>query len=356
MRVAVVGGGINGVMSAWALARRGCTVDLFEKDQLMAATSSASSKMLHGGLRYLEHGRFGLVREALRERAWWISQAPHLARPLEILVPVYRDEGRPAWQLGLGIRLYELLAAGSGFPKGRWHAPEQVAKAFPGLRTEGLKGAFSYWDGQMDDGALGRWAATRAREAGVVIHEGAEVTRIDAAGGILETGSGRATYDRIVNAAGPWVDRLLSASAQASPYRLDLVRGSHLVIPGRLASGCVLQVPGEQRILFVLPHGEHTLLGTTEVRQAHPDSEGVAPAELDYLLGVYNRHFSGDLGTDAVLGTFSGVRPIVASRRDTSVASRESVIERQGRLINIFGGKWTTARALAEKVAAATLH
>jgi len=356
MKVAVVGGGINGVMSAWALARRGCSVDLFERGELMAATSSASSKMLHGGLRYLEHGHFGLVREALRERAWWIGQASHLARPLEILVPVYREIGRPAWQLGLGIRLYELLAAGSGFPNGRWHTPEEVAKAFSNIRTEGLKGAYSYWDGQMDDGALGRWAAARAREAGVAIHEGAEVTRIDAAAGILETCGARATYDRIVNAAGPWVDHLLAASAQASTYRLDLVRGSHLFIPGRIARGCVLQVPGEQRILFVLPNGEHTLLGTTEVRQMHPDSEGVAPTEVVYLLGVYNRYFFGDVGTADVLGTFSGVRPIVASRRNTSAASRESVIERQGRLINIFGGKWTTARALAEKVAVATLN
>lgn len=356
MKVAVVGGGINGVMSAWALARRGCAVDLFERGELMAATSSASSKMLHGGLRYLEHGHFSLVREALRERAWWIGQAPHLTRPFEILVPVYRDEGRPAWQLGFGIRLYELLAAGSGLPSGRWHTPEEVAKAFPNLRTEGLKGAFSYWDGQMDDSALGRWAAARARDAGVVIHEGAEVTRIDAAAGVVETGNARATFDRIVNAAGPWVDRLLAASAQASAYRLDLVRGSHLVIPGRIGRGCVLQVPGEQRILFVLPHGGHTLLGTTEVRQTHPDSEGVTSAEVDYLLGVYNRYFSSEIGVDAVLATFSGVRPIVASRRDPSAASRESVVERQGRLINIFGGKWTTARALAEKVAAVTLN
>lgn len=356
MKVAVIGGGINGVMSAWALARRGCVVDLFEKNKLMAATSSASSKMLHGGLRYLEHGHFGLVREALRERAWWIGQAPHLARPLEILVPVYRGEGRPSWQLGLGIRLYEFLAVGSGFPNGRWHTPEQVAEFFPNIRMEGLKGAFSYWDGQMDDGALGRWAAACAREAGVALHEGAEVTRIDAASGALEIGGARTVYDRVVNATGPWACHLLAASAITSAYRLDLVRGSHLIIPGCITHGCVLQAPEERRIIFVLPHGAHTLLGTTEVRQSHPDSEGVTSAEVDYLLGIYNHYFSGGIGADAILDSFSGVRPIVASRCDTSAASREAVIERQGRLINIFGGKWTTARALAEKVATATLH
>lgn len=355
MKVAVVGGGINGVMSAWALARRGCEVDLFEKGELIAATSSATSKMLHGGLRYLEHGHFGLVREALRERAWWIGQAPHLARRVEILVPVYRREGRPAWRLGVGIRLYELLAAGSGFPHGRWHRPEEVVEALPTIRTEGLAGAYSYWDGLMDDRALGCWAAKRASEAGVVLHEGAEVTRIDAAAGMVETGAGRTTFDRIVNATGPWIDHFLAVSAQASNYRLDLVRGSHLVLSGRIAKGCVLQCPGERRIVFVLPHSEHTLLGTTEVRQNDPDTKGVAATEVDYLLGVYNRYFAGRVGADAVLDAYSGVRPIVASRRDPSAASRESVIERQGHLINIFGGKWTTARALADKVAAVTL-
>lgn len=356
MNVAVIGGGINGVMSAWALARRGCAVDLFEKGKLMAATSSASSKMLHGGLRYLENGHFGLVREALRERAWWIEQAPHLARPLENLVPVYRGLGRPSWQLKLGIRLYELLAAGSGFPKGRWYEVAEVVSAFPAIRTERLEGAYSYWDGQMDDRALGCWAAERAREAGVAIHEGIEVTDVDADSGSVETGGARRNFERVVNAAGPWVDSLLAASGQGSSYRLDLVRGSHLVIPGRIAKGCVLQVPSERRILFVLPHGENTLLGTTEVRQSSPDAAGVTAAEIDYLLAGWNRHFVGDIDAAAVLDSFSGVRPIVASRRDHSAASRESVIERQGKLINVFGGKWTTARALGDRVVAATLH
>lgn len=356
MRVAVVGGGINGVMSAWALAQRGCAVDLFEKAELMSATSSASSKMLHGGLRYLEYGHFGLVREALRERAWWIGQAPHLARPLEILIPVYRDYGRPAWQLGLGIKLYEFLACGTGFPAGRWYGPAEVLEAFPMLRPEGLAGAFSYWDGQMDDHALGRWAAERARKAGVAIHAGAEVTGIDAAGGVLATNAGSMSFERIVNATGPWAAKLLASSGQASAYRLDLVRGSHLVLPGSLAKGCVLQAPGERRILFVLPHGEDTLFGTTEVRQPAPECEGTSASEVGYLLAAWNRYFTGDIGNEAILGTFSGVRPIVASRQSVSAASRESVIERRGRLISIFGGKWTTARALAGKVADATLN
>ena len=124
MKVAVIGGGINGVMTAWAFARRGDCVDLFEKGRLMSATSRSSTKMLHGGLRYLEHGHLGLVREALQERSWWIRQAPQLARPLELLIPIYRNGERARWLVGAGIRLYDLLATGSGFPRGRWYSAD----------------------------------------------------------------------------------------------------------------------------------------------------------------------------------------------------------------------------------------
>ena len=140
MKVAVIGGGINGVMTAWAFARRGDSVDLFEKGRLMSATSRSSTKMLHGGLRYLEHGHFGLVREALQERSWWIRQAPQLASPLELLIPIYRNGERAKWLVGAGIRLYDLLATGSGFPRGRWYGADEVVERFPALETRPVAG------------------------------------------------------------------------------------------------------------------------------------------------------------------------------------------------------------------------
>jgi glycerol-3-phosphate dehydrogenase len=155
MKVAVIGGGINGVMTAWAFARRGHAVDLYEKGQLMSATSRSSSKMLHGGLRYLEHGHLGLVREALQERSWWIRQAPQLASPLELLIPIYRNGERAKWLVGAGIRLYDLLATGSGFPRGRWYSVDEVSERFPGLKRDQLLGAYGYWDARMDDYQLG---------------------------------------------------------------------------------------------------------------------------------------------------------------------------------------------------------
>lgn len=356
MKVAVIGGGINGIMTAWELARRGCGVDLFEKDRLMSATSRASTKMLHGGLRYLEHGHFGLVREALRERSWWLKQAPELAKPLEILLPVYAGQGRPRWQIAAGIKLYDLLAAGTGFEKGRWYAGEEVRTRLPMLASDGLRGAYSYWDGQMDDYRLGLWAADQAAKAGVRIHEISPVRHVEPVRGEIALDSRRCSFDRVVNVAGPWAGELLAGSAVPTSYRLDLVRGSHLVLKGSIDCGCVLQVPGERRILFVLPYQDNLLLGTTEVRQPGPNHSVPEQSEIDYLLATYNRFFTDYRSEADIIDAFAGVRPIVASKEDVSAASRESVIERRQRLINVFGGKWTTSRALAVAVADITLQ
>jgi glycerol-3-phosphate dehydrogenase len=350
MKVAVIGGGINGVMTAWAFARRGDVVDLFEKDRLMSATSRSSTKMLHGGLRYLEHGHLGLVREALQERSWWVKQAPHLARPLELLFPIYRNGERSKWLVGAGIRLYDLLATGSGFPRSRWYNVDELVERFPTLKRDQLLGAYGYWDARMDDYQLGLWAAAKARESGARLHELTPVLKVDPATGELFTEGSSARYDRIVNVAGPWTERLLARSGVTSTYRLDLIRGSHIVVSGKLEQGCVLQVPGEKRILFVLPYGENTLLGTTEVSKADPDHCAPSDEEIDYLIANYNHCFNEAITRRDIISTFAGIRPIVASKTNFSAASRESVIERQGRLINVFGGKWTTSRALAEAV------
>jgi len=356
MKVAVIGGGINGVMTAWAFARHGESVDLYEKGRLMSATSRASTKMLHGGLRYLEHGHLGLVREALQERSWWIRQAPQLVQPLELLIPIYRNGERAKWLVGAGIRLYDLLATGSGFARGRWYGAAEVALSFPGLQREQLLGAYGYWDARMDDYQLGLWAAEKARESGARIHERSPVRKIDPATGELSRDGSSACYDRIINVAGPWAEKLLARSGVTSAYRLDLIRGSHIVVSGKLEQGCVLQVSGEKRILFVLPHGENTLLGTTEVSQQNPDQCAPSDEEIDYLIANYNRCFCKKLARSDIINSFAGIRPIVARKTDFSAASRESVIERQGRLINVFGGKWTTSRALAEAIVAKSQH
>ena len=337
-------------MIAWEFAKEGSQVDLYEKNTLMSATSRASSKMLHGGIRYLEQGHFGLVRDALQERAWWLKQAPDLATRFELLLPVFRGEGRSKWMLRLGTVVYDFLAYGSGFPKGRWYKPQEVVSVFPGLRQEGLIGACSYWDGQMDDYALGLWAADQARYAGVSIYEEAEVSSLDPDDGCICVAGRTKKYDLVINSAGPWAKQLLVKSAVASEYSLDLVQGTHILVAGKIDKGCVLQVTKDKRIVFVLPYKEQILIGTTERKLETADAARLNDAEIDYLLDAYNQYFTNKLARCDVLEAFFGVRPIVSSVTHFSKASRESCLEKNGKLINVFGGKWTTSRSLAKSV------
>lgn len=356
MRVAVIGGGINGVMSAWSLARHGCEVTLFERGALMSATSSASTKLLHGGLRYLETGQLGLVREALRERRWWIEQAPHLAHPLRILIPVFRHSRRGRWLLRLGLSLYDLLAGDARLGPTQWLPVAQVRQTLPELRTGGLLGAYAFHDGQMDDHALGLWAAERASAAGVRVRAGTCVARLHTDGCLRTAEGDDLRFDRIVNAAGPWAASLLAHSGIATDHQLDLVRGSHLLIERPLRHAVLLEAPRSERVCFALPYQGSTLLGTTEERQTLADPVVMSVAERAFLRDMYDRHFDPPLSPADGERAFSGLRPLLKSHRNPTRALRGYALERRGNVITVFGGKWTTARALGEKVAASTLR
>ncbi len=351
MKIAVIGGGINGLSSAWQLALAGHDVSLYERDGLMQATSSASSKLLHGGLRYLEQGEFRLVREALQERRWWLKKAPQLTRRLPILYPLYSDSRRARWQLKIGLWLYDNFAGRKGIGRHRWLSAQQVLRCSPQLQAAGLKGAYLFFDGQMDDTKLGLWMAQQCRAAGVKIFEHSPVQQLSTDAKIL-LATGWQQFDRVVNVAGPWSQQLLQQSGIASGQELDLVRGSHLLLPAVGRYGHMLEVPGEARIVFVLPYQGNTLLGTTEVRQQLTDPILCSQAERDYLLQVYNRYFQPQCSSAAVLADFAGVRPLLAGSADASSASREYQLQWQGRLLTVSGGKWTTARALGKSVAA----
>lgn len=351
MKVAVVGGGINGVMSAWSLARRGCEVMLFERGALMGATSAASTKLLHGGLRYLETGQLGLVREALHERRWWIGQAPHLAHALRILIPVYRRSRRGRWLLRLGLTLYDLLAGEARLGPTQWLSSGRVRETLPELRSDGLLGAYAFYDGQMDDHALGMWAAEQAAAAGVVLHPGTEVARLRTNGTLITAAEEELQFDRVINAAGPWAASLLARSEIDSDHQLDLVRGSHLLIDRALHHAVLLESPESERICFALPYQGRTLVGTTEERQSLDDAIAMSDAERAFLIGMYDHHFHPPLTSGDAVSEFSGVRPLIRSHRNPTRALRSYALEQRGQLLTVFGGKWTTARALGEKVA-----
>lgn len=354
-QIAVIGGGVNGLCIAWELTKAGHAVVVFERDRVVAHTSRASSKLLHGGLRYLEHGEFRLVREALRERDAWLQRVPELAKPLRLTLPIYDRSQRGRHRVGLGLWLYDRLAASSGVPPHRWLGRTETTARHPELDARGLVGAFEFWDGQMDDCRLGLWIAGQARQAGAVIHEQAGVDSITVDGDLRRTNGESARFDMIVNAAGPWAWHLLFRSGIDTEYELDLVRGSHIVLNRSCAAAYLLEVSGERRIFFVLPWQQGTLVGTTEHRETQvagvdPRPPDASRDEIDYLLNAYNRYFREPATHDQIRETFSGLRPLVKSSADPSRATREYVLERCDRLISVFGGKWTTACALARQV------
>jgi glycerol-3-phosphate dehydrogenase len=348
MNIAVIGGGINGLCCAWRMARGGHRVSLYERSGIMRATSSASSKLLHGGLRYLENREFGLVKEALRERSAWLERVPGLAHPVSLVIPVYRQGRRRRFTIGIGLFIYDFLASESALPKSRRLPRQAVVERSPGLETEGLVGGYEFFDGQMDDYQLGLWVADQAGKSGVSIFENAEVVRVDPQGTIILDDGDARQFDRVCNVTGPWAARLLRASGIASPLELDLVRGSHLILSVPCPQAMLLEVPGERRILFVLPWKGKTLLGTTEVRQSLDDPIECSAEERSYLLAVF-RHYWPDAEFD-VEQQFSGLRPLIRGHQDPNRTTREYAVTRQGNLISVFGGKWTTAMSLAEKV------
>ena len=341
MEVAVVGAGIVGACTAWALARQGVEVTLYERKQPMGETSRASSKLLHGGLRYLETGQFRLVGKALHARTDWLELAPHLCHRLELLLPMYRDKGRSQFTISAGIRIYDVLAMGSGFPRARVLKPSEVLALQPGLSPEGLVGAWAFFDAQMDDYALGNWVIEQFRKLGGELVTDFEVRDLAVLDG----------FDRIVNATGPWAMQLRETMPGKPSYTLDWVRGSHIVLDRICPAAMLLEVPGSSRIFFVLPYQGRTLIGTTEVRQSGPNNPGPSEDEIRYLLDAHNHYLAPAAMRCDVVEAFSGVRPLLRSADNPSEATREWAFERTGNVLHIYGGKWTTAKLQGDEAA-----
>lgn len=354
-RIAVIGGGINGSGAAWELTRRGYEVVLFEKGTCGGQTSSATTKMIHGGLRYLERMHFGLVRESLRERAWLLRNLPELVKPIEILLPVYADSPRSRATIKSGLLLYDALAGRENIARHRSLSVQELAHLAP-LKTDELRGGFAYWDGQVDDFALVRSVVASAIRDGATVREKTHVRALirDGKEWVIRTDRGdESRFDLVVSAAGPWMNELLGANGLRARYVLSLVRGSHLVLKHRVSeAGLLLQSTGDRRVFFVLPWKGTTLVGTTEVVQREPlDGVHASEEEIEYLITRFNRYIRQPITRDDVASTFAGVRPLVGRASNPSAIGRDFRVIRNGNLINVFGGKMTTFMALGRKVA-----
>lgn len=363
--VLVIGGGITGAGIARDLALRGASVALVDQDDFASGTSSRSTKLIHGGLRYLERLELGLVFEACRERRTLQQIAPHLVRPLPLMIPLYRGARRSKALVHAGLSLYDLLALRRNTHPHRIIAADEARRRQPLLDPQGLSGAALYWDCRMDDARLCLENIIAAREAGAVTVNYARVTGL-----LHHTGRivGATVEDRetgellevaarvVVNAAGPWLDRVGALTGSWVP-RLRPTRGSHLLVP-RLTGGeeaLYLSSDRDDRMFFVIPWGELSLIGTTDLDDSGPPEEVViSNEEITYLLEEATRYLPGTrLNRSDVVSSFSGIRPLLAGGpAQASAVSREhALFETADGLIAIGGGKYTTYRAMAAKVA-----
>ncbi len=360
----IIGGGINGVGIARDASGRGLRVALCEKGDLGGATSSASSKLIHGGLRYLEHFEFRLVREALAEREVLLAIAPHIVRPMRFVMPHVR-ELRPAWMLRTGLFLYDHLSRRVTLPGSR-SVDLSTSDFGIGLKPEFRRG-FVYSDCWVDDARL---VALNARDAA---DHGARIltrTRFESAARngdgwhvvLKDSVDGRQTLLRarvLVNAAGPWVTRTLEALPDAEQrHRLRLVKGSHIVVPRLIAGDHALIVQNDdERVVFVTPFEEdYSLIGTTDVViSGDPGAISISDDEVEYLCRAVNRYVSNPIRASDVVWSYAGVRPLFdGGEREASRITRDYALElenheRGAPILTVYGGKLTTYRRLSER-------
>ncbi|NUO39532.1 MAG: glycerol-3-phosphate dehydrogenase/oxidase [Gemmatimonadaceae bacterium] len=365
--VLVVGGGITGAGVARDAALRGLRTALVEQADFASGTSSRSSRLVHGGVRYLEHGELGLVFESSAERRTLQRIAPHLVRPLAFTWPVYAGARVPRWKLAAGLTLYDLLAL---FRNVGRHERLNVARVLarePRLRTEALLGGARYWDAATDDSRLTLATARSAIAAGAVVLNHARVVSLAVADGrvtgarVIDASGGASTEVSarvVVNAAGPWSDTVERMAHGTARPAVRGSKGVHVNVPhARIGNtgALTLLAPSDGRVMFVLPAGEFTIIGTTDTYETvDPDQVRASEADVSYLLDAANHFFpSARLVREDVVSAWAGLRPLKAEgdAGDPSAASREHAIaEQMPGLVTVTGGKLTTYRAMAREV------
>ncbi|MGA8841086.1 MAG: glycerol-3-phosphate dehydrogenase/oxidase [Candidatus Aquilonibacter sp.] len=359
--VVVIGGGASGLGAAVDAISRGYKTALVEAVDFAKATSSRSTKLIHGGVRYLAEGDIHLVREALRERAILRKNAPHLVSDLGFICPAYRWYEAPYYFAGLTA--YDLLAGSSNLGRSAYLSPRQTLEHLPALRAQGLRGSIRYHDGQFDDSRLAISLARTAIDRGAVVVNYARVVGFERNGARLAEVRVRDEERSIevnvrarvvVNATGIFSDELRRLDDPASRPLLSLSRGSHIVVPHEVFPGKdALLVPktDDGRVLFIIPWHDHVLIGTTDIAEAQPSLDPVpTQEEIDYLLHHAARYLERPISRSQITATYCGLRPLVdGAAASTARLSREHVVETSiSGLVTIAGGKWTTYRQMAQ--------
>jgi glycerol-3-phosphate dehydrogenase len=360
--VVIIGAGINGAGIARDASMRGLKVLLIDKGDIASGTSSWSTRLIHGGLRYLEHLEFGLVRESLRERETLLRIAPHLVRPLQLVVPIYKNRSRGRLVIRAGLAVYDLLSIGKSLPRHRMLSRTETLEYLPGLETRDLVGGAVFYDCQVQFAerlVLENVLSARAEGAEILTY--AQATRIDANGVEITCADlEKPEYIRaqvIINAAGPWIDNVMANTGLSHQRFIGGTKGSHIVVRsfrGAPASAVYVEAESDGRPFFVIPWNNNYLIGTTDVRFGNnPDEVLTESWEVDYLLKETNNIFPGvQLGRDDICYVYSGVRPLAFTNdaKEQSITRRHFIREHEqlSNLLSIVGGKLTTFRSLSQ--------
>ena len=366
--LAVIGAGINGAGIARDAALRGLDVIIIDKNDMCSGCSAISSRLIHGGLRYLEYGEIPLVYESLHERRFLRQAAPHLVRPLRICIPIYAGARRGPLLIRLGMLAYDLLSFTKKMPRHDMLSSGEIRQAEPGLEATGLRAAARYYDAQVTFAerlVLENLLAAQSAGAEICMHS--EVTGIDLDGGAVSAvrhkdAQGREqtiTTSVVVNAAGPWVDRVLDVAPQSGQRLIGGTKGSHIIVgafDGAPKDAFYVEAAADGRPFFIIPWYDQYLIGTTDIRyDGDLDRIRASDAEVDYLLEETNRVFpQARLTRDDIHYAYAGVRPLPFKQEGPeSAITRRHIIKRntdiaEG-LVSIIGGKLTTYRSLAEQ-------
>lgn len=358
--VAIIGGGINGCGCAADASLRGLSVVLFEKDDLASKTSSSSTKLIHGGLRYLEHYDFSLVKKALDERQNLLNLAPHLVKPQPFVLP-YSKHMRPAWFLRLGLFIYDYLSRKNKLPKCRSIRRSAKNRWFDPLVNMLTRG-FIFYDASTDDSRLTLCNALQAKNNGASIRTRSIVIKTEVVDGLwqisVQPESGLAytvLAKSLINASGPWV-KSIARMTQITAEPMTLVKGSHFVVPKMYEGNQAYFLQHEdKRVVFVIPYYGYTMIGTTDVLfSGSPDKVEISNEEIDYLISLVNSYFKIPIHKQDIITTWSGVRPLLTEPgKDAKSLSRDYHFDLEHKpapIVTVYGGKITTYRQLAEEL------
>jgi len=357
----VIGGGINGAGIAHLAQDHGLKVALLEKGDFASGTSGKSTKLIHGGIRYLENFDFGLVIESLKERTIQLKAAPHLVKPLSFIIPVYKKDKRPLWMMKLGVLLYDWLAGSHSIGKHLRLSADRISELIPGIKREGLQGGILYYDAQMDDARLCLENILSAKERGADIANYVEVQSFlkeeekvvgilakDTLGGSLF----KIHAKRVVCAVGPWTNYLLKEDCPRAKKIIRVTKGVHIVYEGRFSDHAILLPSNrDNRIFFVIPWMGHSLIGTTDTSYIRdPDKVQAFDKDIQYLIESTKRVFpTKDFSSEKIITSFAGLRALVRRRGSPSKVTRShAIVKTKSGLTFVIGGKYTTYRKIAE--------